>query len=126
MADFDVDVRFDRAAADRARMHVQEAIRVAENELEDRRRRHATLQTQWSGYAKDWYNERSASFDVVAAGVVEYLRGLIRGIVAQQNAADAEQRSRLVKRVERDRAEAEARRLAALQPAPQPALRPAS
>jgi uncharacterized protein YukE len=99
----DVDVVYSKFKASYAVSEIKAAIRSTEDELNRRSAREAELAADWSGYAKEWFDQRSASFHVVAETVIQQLRDLIRQIENQVAAAEREQSRRVGIRQERIR-----------------------
>jgi hypothetical protein len=108
----DIDVRFDHAAATQAIRVLNSAIADTEALLKRRRERKFTLSGDWEGPAADWYEDRFAAVEVVAAVMLDRLRETIRALAKNQAAASEEQRGKLQAReFRRQAAETDRRRL---------------
>ena len=101
------DVRFDHAAANTAMRALREALCETERLLATRRRRRGDLNHYWEGPAREWHEDRSSAFEVVASVVQSELEATLRALVSKQGEASAEQQRRVAVRVERARLERE-------------------
>jgi hypothetical protein len=104
----DVDVRFDHAVATQAMRTLNIAIADTEASLKRRRERKFELNGDWEGPAADWYEDRFAAVEVVAAVVLERLRTTVQTIASNQQEATAEQSRRMAARAELARLRREA------------------
>jgi hypothetical protein len=104
----DVDVRFDHAAATQAIRTLNIAIADTEASLKRRRERKFELNGDWEGPAAEWYEDRFAAVEVVAAVVLERLRETVGKIATNQTVASQEQGGKLAAREERARRQREA------------------